>query len=113
MAERIDITELPVPVTLARAVLDPSGHVLLSAGSVVDGPMAEALRRSVAYVWVESEPGEAAKPDPGRTAAEMKMLERIGAMYARHQGNERMAVLERLSINHLVGRQASVPEEDA
>jgi len=110
MAERTDIAEIPIPSTLARAVLDPTGHVLLPAGSVVDEAMADALRRSVAYVWVESEPGEALKPDPMHAAAQGKMLARIETMYARHRGSDRMAILKRLSINHLVGHAAGAED---
>ena len=41
---------------------------------------------------------------------EEDLIRRIEAMYARHAGDERMGVLRRLSLNHLVGRPAE-PED--
>ena len=96
-----------MPSRLARHVLDPRGQVLLGRGSVIDESTAEALRRSVACVWIESEPGEADRPPDSRARrTDQRRAERIETMYSAHRGNERMEILRRLSISHVLGRPA-------
>ena len=106
MAMRVATGGMPARARLARPVLDPRGAVLLAAGTRLDESTAAALARSVAYVWIETVPGEADLHDPDARSAEDALAARIEEIYARHAGKERMDILKRLSLNHLVGRPA-------
>ncbi len=88
---------------LSRPVLDPDGEEILPAGCALDEDDLKLLRRRVAYVWLETMPGEADVRSAADASQAARMMSRIDAAFAGYESSRRMLVLKRLSINHLVG----------
>ena len=88
---------------LARPVLDPDGEEILPAGCALDEEDLTLLRRRVAYVWLETMPGESDARSAADAAQASRMKARIDAVFAGHEGSHRMQILKRLAVNHLVG----------
>ncbi|MCX7934742.1 MAG: hypothetical protein N3A66_05730 [Planctomycetota bacterium] len=103
----IAVAEIKAGMVLARDLLDPSGKVILAAGSILSLAHREMLqRRGVATVFIrDAEPPTAVSKEANATLTptDARRRERLAAiehMFALYDDDLRMQELKRIAIQY-------------